>query len=133
MTEALLNSISFNLDRASEKLQILEEHSDTIEALIDAGEARRLDRVDAVRLRNVRWSSGRILGEANSKGSDNVYDVRITMSPRGHHCTCLDWQVRGKSVGPCKHVLALGYYWRSNRITPALEKMDTALKKAVSK
>lgn len=96
--------------------------ADTLEALIHAGEARRLGRTDDVKIASAKGNARQIT--AIVQGTSGRYDTRITLSPkRGHHCTCPDWQKRGKQVGPCKHVLALARYWRETEVIPALDNL----------
>lgn len=94
--------------------------------LVRAGEARRLDRVAPIRPTDVKFDGKRIT--ATVQGTSGTYDTRITLPPaRGHHCTCPDWQKNGKTVGPCKHVLALGLYWRDQRLDRALMGLENRL------
>jgi len=94
--------------------------------LIRAGESRRLDRVTPIRPTDVKFDGKRIT--AVVQGTSGTYETRITLPPvRGHHCTCMDWQKNGKTVGPCKHVLALGIYWQDRRLEPALAALETRL------
>jgi len=100
--------------------------SDLIEDLIKAGESRRLGRITPVKPTDVQFDGQRIT--AVVKGETGVYQTHITLPPkRGHHCTCVDWVRNGARVGPCKHVLALGIYWRDNKVTPAIERLENGL------
>jgi hypothetical protein len=102
------------------------EHASIMRALIAAGEARRLGRTDDLSVAQAAFN-GRAV-EAKIVGSKGrVYNTRVTLSPRGHQCNCRDWQIRGRSVGPCKHVLVLGQYWLNERVIPRLEDLQTGL------
>lgn len=91
--------------------------------LIKAGEARRLGRAEPIRPTDVHYDTRQIT--ATVKGETGIYQTRITLPPkRGHHCTCPDWVQNGKTIGPCKHVLALGLYWQNQRVIPALYRLD---------
>lgn len=98
----------------------------TMEALIAAGEARRLDRSERIQVRSARLESGVILGDI--RGQTDDYKARITLKPkRGFNCTCPDKMERGYQVGPCKHVLALGKFWMATQVKPALALMEDRL------
>lgn len=91
--------------------------------LIKAGEARRLGRAEPIKPTDVHYDTRQIT--AKVKGETGIYQTRITLPPkRGHHCTCPDWVQNGKTIGPCKHVLALGLYWQNQRVIPALYRLD---------
>jgi len=95
--------------------------------LVAAGEARRLGRVTPIRASEVKFDGQRISAVTTGE-TGNTYLTHITLPPRrGHHCTCPDWVQNGKRVGPCKHVLALGLYWRDNRLDPAMTRLQDAL------
>ena len=96
-------------------------------ALKAAGEKRRLGRIQGIRVKDMQWDGKRV--QATVEGSQgDTYTTRITVSPkRGHHCTCPDWKRRGRSVGPCKHVLALGNVWLKERVIPALDGLENRL------
>lgn len=86
-----------------------------MEALIAAGEARRLGRTTDIKVKSVnpvRGGQGELTQlQAVMAGLTDDYRTRITIAPkRGHFCTCPDWEQNGRRVGPCKHVLALGQY-----------------------
>lgn len=98
---------------------------DTLDALVKAGEARRLGRVGPVKITDVKYDGKRIT--ADVQGTTGAYQTRITLQPRGHHCTCPDWQQNGTRVGPCKHVLALGFDWKEQRLEPALDRLESGL------
>jgi len=97
-----------------------------LQALIKAGEARRLGRVAGMQVGPMRFD-GRII-EAEVRGSTGIYSPHITILPsRGHYCTCPDWMQNGRKIGPCKHVLALGTAFRDTRLVPALDRVANAL------
>lgn len=100
----------------------------TMEALIKAGEARRLGRVSDIKVGHITFDGRVVVADVSSSSGPGNYLTRITVLPsRGHHCTCMDWQRNGKQIGPCKHVLALGTAFRDDRLVPALDRMATAL------
>jgi len=101
-------------------------HVTLMDALKAAGEARRLGRIQGIRVSDMRWNGKRIQATVQGSRGDS-YTTRITIHPRGHRCTCPDWQRRGKAVGPCKHVLALGNRWLEERVVPALEGLEGRL------
>lgn len=77
--------------------------------LLSKAEGRRSERMKTVRIDKVMFN-GRVLS-AIIRGTD-TYNTRVTFFPRpGHHCECLDWSQNAKTVGPCKHVLALASHW----------------------
>ncbi len=77
--------------------------------LLNKAEHKRSDRARAVRIEQVTFD-GLVL-RATVKGTD-TYKTRITFFPRpGHHCDCLDWTQNARTVGPCKHVVALASHW----------------------
>jgi len=98
-------------------------HAQTMRALIAAGEARRLGRTSDIKIKKMDWKPPSI--QAVVQGTTGVYQTRITLTPRGHHCTCPDWQKNGRTVGPCKHVLKLGQVWLDDKV---LADLDQALK-----
>lgn len=112
-------------------LTVLRFHNDTMNDLIAAGNARRLGRIDGIRIRRVEVTGSRNHPSAivaDVQGTTSNYNTRITISPkRGHHCTCPDWEKNGARVGPCKHVLALGTYWLNERVLPAVSQVGSRL------
>lgn len=92
----------------------LREQVALMDRLISRGEARRLGRTSDVEPEQVSFDGDRVTAQVRGSRGD-TYDTRITLRPRpGHHCTCVDWGKNGLRVGPCKHVLSLGYAWREN-------------------
>ena len=98
----------------------------TLRDLIAAGEARRLGRTTGIQVLRLTSTSGGLIS-ADMKGLTGEYQTRIRMDPRGHHCTCEDWQKNGRRVGPCKHVLTLGQTWLTQHVIPSMEKLNLAL------
>ena len=97
-----------------------------MDRLIAAGEARRLGRTGAIRIKSLNWDEKTL--KATVQGVTDDYLTRITVVPRpGHHCTCPDWERNGKRVGPCKHVLALGEHWKEERVLPAIARFEDSL------
>ena len=104
----------------------------TLEALIAAGEARRLGRISDIKVSLSKYDGNRIT--ATMQGVTDSYTTWITLKPkRGHHCNCPDWQERGMSVGPCKHVLALGKFWLVVKVAPAMDSLSEKLMSILEK
>jgi len=104
----------------------LQQQAALTERLIAKGEARRLGRTGAIQVKTFDWNGSRL--QAKIQGTSDNYDTRITFAPRpGHHCTCPDWAQNGRRVGPCKHVLRLGEFWRDEHLSPALDRAEDAL------
>lgn len=131
----LIGSIRLHLGGLEGWVDTLAFLQSTLKALIVAGEARRLGRTSDIKILSQKGyppRDGKV--EAVMQGTTGKYDTRITFKPqRGHHCTCPDWQKRGRQVGPCKHVLALGRYWLDEKVTPALEIINEDLQHALEK
>ena len=99
-------------------------HLKLINDLIRAGEARRLGRVTGIKVGPIQFDGKTV--KAQVTGVGDIYSTRITVAPkRGHHCTCPDWEQRGRDVGPCKHVLALGLAWKERDLDPAMDALHT--------
>jgi hypothetical protein len=97
-----------------------------LDALIAAGEARRLGRVTGIEIQDMSFDGERV--NAVVKGKTGTYQTRVTFLPkRGHRCTCPDWEQNGRYVGPCKHVLALGQAFKVGRVLPALDSLEDRL------
>ncbi len=106
-------------------------HATTMEALILAGEARRLGRTSNIKIKSMAYDGQRVTADVQGTTAD--YDTRITLKPsRGHHCTCPDWARNGKRVGPCKHVLALGREWLAG-VVASLSSLDGRLEDILSR
>lgn len=122
----LADDAKTQLDAVGAWVADLRSQAALMERLIAKGEARRLGRTGAIRIKSVNYDGNRIM--AKVQGTTDDYTTWITLKPRpGHHCTCPDWQRNGKNVGPCKHVLKLGEYWRDERLGPALSALDDSL------
>lgn len=101
----------------------------TMSDLIAAAERRRLDRSEKIRITAFSPEPDRLVSTV--KGETDIYTTRITLRPkRGHFCTCQDWQQRGRSVGPCKHVLALAQFY-TNELAPKVNAVENELDKIV--
>lgn len=102
------------------------DHIELVDALIAAGEKRRLGRISDIRVGPIKFDNSKV--EATVVGTTGDYEVRITVEPtRGHHCTCIDWSKNGKQIGPCKHVLAVGIAWKTGTLEPAAKTVDDGL------
>jgi len=122
----LVDSTEKNLAAVGKWLGELRTQGDLLNRLIARGESRRLGRTSAIGIKSVSWDGNRV--SARIAGTSGDYDTRITLFPKaGHHCTCPDWERNGQKVGPCKHVLRLGEYWRDERLVPAIDTADNAL------
>ena len=125
-TDALVKTVQDAYVAAGKRACALFEQAKLIDRLIAAGEARRLGRTGAIRVQSAKFDGSKIIGKIQGTSAD--YETRITLNPRpGHHCTCPDWDRNGARVGPCKHVLRLGEYWRDNTIEPQLKEMADSL------
>ena len=121
-----MQSVDSNLEATKDWRDVLALHLSTMEDLIAAGERRRLGRIGPIKIQGLKWDGSSI--KAMVQGTGESYSTRITVSPRrGHHCTCPDWAKRGKQIGPCKHVLALGKHWKQDTIDPAIAGMEDRL------
>ena len=128
-----LSSLEDGMEALHSTLTVLSDHFGAMRALMLAGEHRRMGRITGmgVQAATVAYMSGAVTGQV--QGMTGTYDVRIRVYPkRGHHCTCPDWEKNGKRVGPCKHVLALGFHWLGHKLTPAVEGMRTHFMGAVT-
>lgn len=106
-----------NLVSVVEFVAKLQSYGKMVADLIAAGERRRIGRVSDIRVGAVSFDGSKV--EAKVQGTTGVYATRITVAPkRGHHCTCPDWIKNGPTIGPCKHVLALGLAWKEQRLDP---------------
>jgi len=131
-TQQSIKSVDMSLSMLTKWKNDLAAMAATLEALIAAGEARRLGRISDIKIVSQRGNEDKIT--AVMQGTSGKYDTRITLKPkRGHHCTCPDWQKRGRQIGPCKHVLALGQYWLHEKVDPALDRIDDGLFSLVEK
>lgn len=116
--EGLLESVNKYVDTVKTHLTLMD-------ALIARGEARRFGRISDVKVRDIRVHGSRLVAEV--AGVQDIYMARISLNPRGHHCTCPDWQKNGPKVGPCKHVLALAQAWKDRTVLPAVESLSDRL------
>ena len=123
----LLQGISNQIQAIQQWGATLAFQAQTMRALITAGEKRRLGRVSQIQIKNLKYDGQHVDGTMlGSQG--NVYHTRITILPRrGHQCDCPDWKQRGRTVGPCKHVLRLGQEWLEAHVLPALEGLEDRL------
>lgn len=127
-TDDLINAIQGWRDRLS-------NHMETLDALRAAGERRRLDRIADIRVKSYKVDDPDNPQVITSvvQGTTDLYNTQLILGPRrGHRCTCPDWQKNGPTVGPCKHVLAVGEVWRK-RVEIAFYKFQDALTSALSK
>jgi hypothetical protein len=125
-TDALVKTVQDALKAATVLAEDLTEQASLVERLIAAGEARRLGRTGAIRVQSTTFDGSKIV--AKISGTSDNYETRISLRPRpGHHCTCPDWDRNGKRVGPCKHVLRLGEYWRDEKVIPGLKEITDSL------
>jgi hypothetical protein len=121
-----LRNFSGLLRAVKDFMDLQTRQASTMRDLIAAGEARRLGRTNDISIQ--KWGVAQDgLISAEMRGTTGVYQTHIRLDPRGHRCTCEDWQKNGRRVGPCKHVLRLGQAWLNDRILPAMQKMNEAL------
>jgi uncharacterized Zn finger protein len=121
-----LESLPFLVEELHIYVSALVNIGIALEDLIDFSEARRLQRVDHSDILDLEHDLTKV--QAVVKGLTSEYRTRINFEKRGHQCTCPDWKQRGKSVGPCKHVLALGLYYKENILVPESLKLETRLR-----
>jgi len=124
--DTLLATAGKNIQAVQQYKDQLAGYAATLQALIAAGEARRLGRISGVAVGYMKFDGNRISTESlGSKGSS--YQTHITLNPRGHHCTCPDWKKMGRKVGPCKHVLNLGKTWLDQVLIPEIKDLNKGL------
>lgn len=125
----MLQSANQHLGRVTTFKDGLAIHVSTMEALIAAGEARRMDRSGSIQVQSADFDGKAVGGTV--KGVGDNYRVKITLAPRrAWSCTCPDKAQRGRQVGPCKHTLALAKYWLNDRVDPAIRKLIVLLTQA---
>lgn len=124
-SDSLVQSVKSALETATTRANDLVGQAELMERLIAKGESRRLGRTSDINVGQVRFEGSSI--NAKMQGVTDDYDTRITLKPPGHHCTCPDWAQNGKRVGPCKHVLRLGQFWRDEKVMPGLQEIADAL------
>lgn len=122
---AVTDSILQLLVDVGDKIDTLIDQDAILDLLITKGEARRLDRTEKVQILGLKRTPYGLLAQVAGENAD--YYTKIIFQPRGHHCTCPDWQQRGRQVGPCKHVLALARTWKAKQVAPNLEKAEQKL------
>lgn len=125
-TDNLVKTVQDALETTTANAENLIEQASLMDRLISKGEARRLGRTQHIKMKSVSFDGNRI--SARIQGTTGDYDTRITLKPKpGHHCTCPDWERNGRKVGPCKHVLRLGQYWRDEKVIPGLKEIADSL------
>ncbi len=107
------------LSKVEELIKENTYQQELMDLLISKGEARRLGRLTDVKVTTFALQGNKI--QALVQGTSGVYQTSITLSPRGHRCSCPDWLQNGPKVGPCKHVLALAVAWQEERLGPQME------------
>ncbi len=123
VAESLVDELQHNLNGLSSFVQRLSGYLSAVDDLIIAGERRRLGRVSGMTVGPISNDVNRVF--ATVTGLTGKYETRITLLPkRGHHCTCPDWEKNGRNVGPCKHVLALGFKWKYETLDPAADQAN---------
>lgn len=107
----------------------LRQIADDLAALVQIAEKGRMDRSEKVTASNVEFDGNVINGQCKSQGENKTtYYPRITLQPsRGFNCQCKDREERGKVVGPCKHVLALGRKFWNDSLQKELDQIDEAM------
>ncbi len=116
---SLADTVSGNLAAVQRWVTEVDLQMGTLTALVAAGEARRLDRSERMVVKAAHYDGRNLTGDV--QGTGGVYQARVQFQPRrAFNCTCPDKAQRGRQVGPCKHVLALGKHWLSDRLQPAL-------------
>jgi uncharacterized Zn finger protein len=114
-----------SLEAVQRYVGVLNTHKKATHDLVRAAEARRVSRAGQRTVTLLVTDEAHVA--ASVEGSAGTYATRITFAPRrGHFCTCPDWARNGRTVGPCKHVLALGDEW-STRVQQELDRIDDAV------
>jgi uncharacterized Zn finger protein len=120
-----LDTVARNLERVAKLAEETRNNLQLVDDLVAAGEKRRVGRVSDINVGVVSFDGRQV--KAKVAGTTGDYDTRITVSPRGHHCTCQDWEKNGRRVGPCKHVLALGLAWKAENLVPTANNIEDHL------
>jgi uncharacterized Zn finger protein len=109
-----------------------QRHANIMQSILDHGEARRLERSFKVSVKNFSFQKNKV--KAVMHGSQGAtYNTYLEVSGQGekHDCDCPDFVGRGRSVGPCKHILHLSRYWLNERVGMRLEKIARGLATAL--
>ena len=124
----LISAIEYSLKGFQELLIEYKIMSEAMEALIKTAEERRLGRISDIKVGPISFVDGQKI-VATVTGATGTYQTHIRILPRrGHQCTCPDWVKNGRTVGPCKHVLALGTLFRDEHLVPVLLKINNGLR-----
>lgn len=125
-----------------ESITLLQDYLDAINyfaqvlsRLLEVSEDKRVQRSEKTFVKEYEMKNQRIEGVVESQTTQGriEYKTRITFDPRGHRCECPDWQQRGRTVGPCKHVVALGRAFWEHTLVPDLEYVQRSVKDVVDK
>lgn len=86
-----------------------QDHITAAQTLLTLGEERRLGRVPSRPVIIAIWDGNTHIWRGVTPGEErDQHRPQIRLgAARGWNCTCTDRKVRGKVVGPCKHVLSL--------------------------
>ena len=84
------------------------EHRASLELLISRGESGRVQRADTRPMANEpEWTAGRWVGECAGQEKRTQRPVIRLEGRRSFNCTCTDKARKGRTLGPCKHVISL--------------------------
>jgi hypothetical protein len=84
-----------------------DEQRDSLSFLLTKAEDGRSQRAENRPMTEASWNGTAWTGECRGL-EKTTQRPRITLGARrSFNCTCTDKQVRGRQVGPCKHVISL--------------------------
>lgn len=78
----------------------------TLRLLLRKADPRRVQRAGSMELVTAHREGDTLYASVRGSQQD-LYQCRISLNPRGFHCTCRDCRKRGHEVGPCKHVIKM--------------------------
>lgn len=126
-TDRLLENLRGNAVEFTQYMRNLRDTANALGDLVKIAEKGRFDRSEDVVVSNIKFNGQEILASTKSEKGGTTYNTRISLLPRrGYNCTCPDRERRGGSVGPCKHVLALGRAFWNEELQPELENIEKA-------
>jgi hypothetical protein len=133
-TEALLETLRGNAIEFTQYMRNLKDVATALSQLVKIAEQGRFDRSEKIDVSSIQFDGQVIMGKCKSGRGSDTYNTRISLLPkRGYNCTCPDRERRGGSVGPCKHVLALGREFWNGELLPEMEAIETAYSGVMSK
>ena len=126
-TESLLEDMRENAIEFTQYMRNFSATANALGDLVKLAEKGRFDRSESIDVSSINFDGQVIMGNCKSARGGDSYNTRISLLPRrGYNCTCPDRERRGGSVGPCKHVLALGREFWNGELQPELEAIQKA-------